>query len=85
MPNTVPVPLAALAIDGQQPQPGDPVEFTVSGKLDRIEGPIAYVAAETVNGQPLPAGETETNPADMTEAEMRGMAEQADALPIGSP
>ena len=85
MSNTVPVPLAALAIDGQQPQPGDPVEFTVSGKLQTIEGEIAYVAAETVNGQPLPPPESEKDPADMNEQEMRGMAEKADALPIGSP
>jgi hypothetical protein len=83
MSNIVPVPLAALAIDSENPQPGDPVDFQVSGTLDRIEGDLAYVRAESINGQPLPAEDTSGE--DMSEDEMRGMAEKADALPFGSP
>lgn len=33
------------------PEVGDEVDFTVSGKVTRIEGAFAYVLPSTVNGQ----------------------------------
>ena len=79
----VKVPLAALAIDDAKPQPGDPVDLTASGKLSRIDGDFAVVEIDTLNGAPVPpdgptAGEPDGD-------ELRGMAEQADRLPIGQP
>jgi hypothetical protein len=49
------VPLAALALEGTAPGVGDAVEFTVGGKVARIEGDMAVVAIEALNGEPLPA------------------------------
>lgn len=49
------VPAAALAVDGTPPAAGDDVEYTVRGKVTRLEGDKAYVQAETVNGEPVPA------------------------------
>lgn len=48
------IPLSALAIDGEQPQAGDPVDLTASGTLDSVEGDMAVVDITTVNGSPLP-------------------------------
>ena len=82
---TVQIPTAILAIDGTKPAAGDPIDLTVTGKVAAINGELAEVEIESINGQPLPdeAGE----PADQTDDSMRAMAEEADAkgLPMGSP
>lgn len=83
----VKVPLAALAIDDAQPQPGDPVDLNATGKLSRIDGDFAVVEIDTLNGSPVPpadagAGEPAGEPAG---DELRGLAEEADRLPIGTP
>lgn len=69
------VPLATLAIDGASPEAGDAVEYTVKGRIAKIEGGEAYVTPETINDQPatLPA-----EPAS-TEDDMMAMAKKADA------
>ena len=54
------VPAAALAIDGAAPEVGDEVEYTVKGRVARIEGGETYVMPETINGQPA---QTEAEPA----------------------
>lgn len=76
------VPIAALAIDEAQPQPGDPVDLTASGTLSRIDGETAVVEIDTLNGAPVPpeaaAGEPDGD-------EVRRMAEEADGLPFGTP
>ena len=65
------IPLAALSQPDDsdqltQPEVGDAVDYTVTGKVTRIEGDMAYVMAEAVNGQdvkaatPTPAAEAET-------------------------
>ncbi len=51
------VPLDALAMpdEGEQmtpPAEGDPVSYTVEGKVTRVTGNMAYVKVETINGKP---------------------------------
>jgi hypothetical protein len=54
---TVPVPLAALAVDGVSPAQGDNVSFTVTGRIVSAEGQSAQVQVETINDQPIAADE----------------------------
>jgi hypothetical protein len=79
------VPLDALAQpdDEEQLNPpavGDAVEFTVTGKVSRIEGSMAYVTPETVNGKDVKPSATSQGPAgggdtlQSLEAEAKGMA-----------
>ena len=77
------VPTAALAIDDAQPQPGDPVDLTASGKLDSIDGEFSVVEIDTLNGAPVPADGQAADEPDGDE--LRGMAEKADRLPFGNP
>ncbi len=67
---TVPVPLAALAIDGVMPAEGDPVSFSVAGRIVSTDGTTAQVQVETVNDQPMPAND---------DAALMDAAMQADA------
>ena len=76
------VPIAALAIDEAQPQPGDPVDLTASGTLSRIDGETAVVEIDTLNGAPVPP---EAGDGEPDGDEIRGMAEEADRLPFGTP
>lgn len=69
------VPLAALSLEGTAPAVGDAVEFTVAGKVTRIEGGHAYIAVETLNGEPLPQ---QASPAE-ADAAMMDEARAADA------
>lgn len=53
------VPAAALAADGTPPAVGDEVEYTIKGKVTRVEGEMAYVDPASCNDQPIaqkPAG-----------------------------
>ena len=69
------VPLSALAVEGATPEAGDAVEYTVKGRIARIEGAEAYVTPETINDQPatLPPEPTEDG-----EGDMMAMAKKAD-------
>lgn len=54
----VPVPLEVLAMPGQNeemnnPSVGDPVQMMAEGKVTRIEGQMAYVSIDSVNGKPV--------------------------------
>lgn len=67
------VPTSALAMPDEQdqmtePSPGDAVTLQVEAKVSRVEGEMAYVTVQTVNGvemkgppspQPSPPGEGE--------------------------
>lgn len=79
----VKVPLAALAIDDAQPQPGDPVDLNATGKLSRIDGDFAVVEIDTLNGSPVPPADAGAG--EPAGDELRGLAEEADRLPIGTP
>lgn len=68
---TVPVPLAALAVDGTNPEQGDEVTFTTKGKIASIEGENAMVEVTEVNDQPVasaPAPEPDGDEAAMKAA-----------------
>lgn len=73
------LPVAALAVDGTTPEVGDSVEYTVKGRVSRIEGAEAYVMPETVNGEPAAlapeAGAAEDAPDEMMAAAMAADAE----------
>lgn len=54
----IPVPLSSLAQPDdkemmQTPQAGDSVDFQVTATISRIDGEMAYVIPQAVNGQPL--------------------------------
>ena len=53
--NTVPVPLAALEVDGTAPAAGDEVTFSVTGRLVSAEGETGSVEVTSINGQPVSA------------------------------
>lgn len=65
---------AALAEgDGDQsvtPAVGDQVEFTVSGKVTRVDGGMISVMPETINGSPAQAEPTEEESLDHEMNEM---------------
>lgn len=71
------VPLGALSIDGTAPAQGDEVDYTVKGKIARIEGEKAYVTPATINGEPIAAEESPSEPAedDAMAAAMKADAE----------
>lgn len=77
------IPLAALAIDDTNPQAGDPVEGTYSGKVESIDGDMAVVALETLNGVPAPANAEVA--AEPDEDDLLRQAGEADGLPIDTP
>lgn len=71
------VPLDALAMpeEGDEmvaPEVGDPVSYTVEGRVTRIEGDKAYVTPEAVNGKPV-----EDKAAEPPVDEMAGMEQAA--------
>lgn len=42
--------------EGEQmanPEVGDPVSYQVEGKVTRVEGDMAYVQADSINGKPV--------------------------------
>jgi hypothetical protein len=47
------VPVAALAVDGTNPEAGDMVTISVAAEVLRVEGDCAYVRVETANGEPV--------------------------------
>lgn len=77
------VPLASLAEEGADeksanPAVGDPVDFSATGTVSRIEGGNAYVTLESVNGEPLPENQ---EPSEPDEASILAMAAAADDQP----
>ena len=81
------VPIDALAMpdDSEKMEPpsvGDMVNYSVSGKVTKIEGGIAYVERETINGQDVDGdagNESAEGQPDGDEAAL-----QADAAKMGS-
>lgn len=76
------IPMASLSMEGEDmksvaPVVGDPVDFTATGTVSRVEGGNAYVSLETVNGEPVAASEP-AMPGDLGADDLRGMAEQTD-------
>lgn len=77
------IPLASLSMQGEDaktvaPDVGDPVEFTATGTVSRVEGSNAYLTLETVNGEPVDTGAEEAPETDLGADDLRGMAEQND-------
>lgn len=74
------VPVAALALPSEQegqntaPSPGDTVDISGTGKVTRVEGDKAYVALETVNGQPVETDAAAPKSLDDEEDELRRAA-----------
>jgi len=62
------VPLSALNMPDESeqmtsPEVGDQVQYTVEGKVSRIEGDQAYVSRTSINGEPMAAKPQDMNPA----------------------
>lgn len=72
----IPVPIESVSMPGeddkmQSPSESDPVQFQVEGKISRIQGDIAFVAIESINGKPVSeqAAATKSTPEEMGEGE----------------
>jgi hypothetical protein len=74
--NQVNLPLAALAVGGQQPAKGDTVEAAITGQVVAISGESATVRLTAVNDQPVPAAPDAAG--DLDENQMRLLAARAD-------
>ena len=79
------VPLMALAMpeEGDQmasPEVGDVVTYTVEGKVTRIEGDMAYVEPETVNGKPVEKRESPGEAAADGDAAYQSLEDDADKM-----
>jgi hypothetical protein len=52
------IPIAALSAEGEAgavpPAVGDTVDIQASGKVTTVNGDVAYVKFETINGNPIP-------------------------------
>lgn len=60
----IPVEALAMPDDKEQmatPEPGDLVTYEVQGKVSRVEGGMAYVSPEKVNGQDMPEAAEDPN------------------------
>jgi hypothetical protein len=74
------VPLESLGVPGEgeameNPEVGDRVDYTVEGKVTRIEGGKAYVLPEAVNGKPV-----ESAPDEPPLDEMPALEQAADQV-----
>ncbi len=77
------IPLTSLSMEDEDSKPvapeiGDPVEFTATGTVSRVENGNAYITLETANGEPIAAPAMESPMAELGEADLRGMAGQLD-------
>lgn len=82
------VPLDALAIPGEdsgmeKPEQGDRVSYTIDGTLERVEGDMAFIKRESVNGQPLKPGGQEPDAMGETPDNLDKLT--ADAYSMSSP
>jgi len=50
------VPLSMLAIEGNNPSVGDTCDFAIEARVTNINGDMAMVTPEKVNGQPIDKG-----------------------------
>lgn len=81
MKNELCVPVEALAMEGIEPAPGEPVSFQVDADLVRVENGLAYVQPKSANGMPIPeTGEKEAPKAKSPEEEEADLMRQANAL-----
>jgi hypothetical protein len=67
--------------DGTAPEVGDKVSVTVQGTVHSIEGAVACITPEVVNGEPAPAAPEQPSLRD----EARGQMEALDAAPSDEP
>lgn len=80
------IPVAALAGEGQEPQPGAKVMFTVEAVLDRVDGEKAHVREATAAGGYIePVDGAHARPGDKgqgepTEESLRRQARELDGL-----
>lgn len=79
-PSTVTVPLAALAVDGTNPETGDPVTFTVEGTVQDVQGDNAVVQVTKINDQDASSPDASSqDDGDDDEASLQANATAADA------
>lgn len=82
-PSEICVPLDSLTMGSGEdssstvaPEVGDPVDFSATGTVSRVEGGNAYLTLESVNGKPLP--EAAAPAAEPTADDMRALGASAD-------
>ena len=82
--DTVPLDTLAMPDDQEQMQPpevGDVVNYQVTGKVVAIEGNMAKVERQSINGQDLPNAPQDdgqdANPTDANDQEGQGLRDQA--------
>ena len=74
----LPVKIATLEADGNQPEIGDEVTVEVKGTVSRIRDDCAYVTVETVNDEPIENPAEQPEDKAMNEDQLMQMSQQAD-------
>ena len=74
------VPIAALEVEGQRPEAGDPVSFQIEGRFVRADGDKAYIEATTANGLEMPDAESKPATPEDEEAALTKRAAEADGM-----
>ena len=81
--NNLCVPAGALQVEGTNPEIGDIVDVSISGKVTKIDGDNIYITPETANGEEIkPVKSEPSKPKRKTAAdeenEMRQLAKESD-------
>lgn len=80
------VPADVLAMPGEdeqmaQPEPGDKVQYTIEGTVEKIENGQAVIKRETINGQPIQEDEENETPDEETQEQETPGAEASEKAP----
>lgn len=81
--NCVYAKLETLALDGTNPEVGDDVEMTVSGKVASIDNGVAKIELETANGEPLEKIQEKEKKEPTMDEEYQSMREDAEKEDYG--
>lgn len=74
------VPTEALAMEGIEPSPGEPVSVQVEGELVRSENGLSYISPKSANGLPIPEQKGDAARPKTPEEEEAELMRQAEAM-----
>ena len=66
---TTQVPVNSLYEDGVPPEEGDQVSFSVEGKVQSVDGNMATVAIDSINGEPVGEESSESSKQEAAEGQ----------------
>ncbi len=65
----------------ETPAVGDPVDFTATGTVSRLEGDNAYITLESVNGDPIASESAEPASSEPNADDLMAQAQEVDKNP----